>query len=122
MPVATRGFRPPPSYIAGPIAAAAPGLWPAFLGGASAAVAGTNVRLTSWWRDRATNSRVGGAPQSQHLVGLAFDFNGTPSEREIVKSRARRAGFIVVDKPSHVHVQAFPAGALAPTGVFNLVR
>ncbi|MBF2034052.1 MAG: peptidase M15 family protein [Leptolyngbyaceae cyanobacterium T60_A2020_046] len=32
------------------------------------------IRINSWYRDPATNARVGGASQSRHLVGDAVDF------------------------------------------------
>jgi len=35
---------------------------------------GFPLTITSWYRDAATNRRVGGAPQSTHLTGLAVDF------------------------------------------------
>ena len=79
------------------------------------------VRLTSWWRSAEDNRRVGGAPQSQHLLGLAFDIvvPGGSAERSRVIHSVTHAGLIGVDERSHVHVQAFPAGALAQTGFFR---
>jgi hypothetical protein len=35
---------------------------------------GLPIRVTSWYRDPATNARVGGASRSMHLTGLAVDF------------------------------------------------
>jgi uncharacterized protein YcbK (DUF882 family) len=32
------------------------------------------IKVTSWWRDRASNKANGGAPRSQHLLGKAVDF------------------------------------------------
>jgi uncharacterized protein YcbK (DUF882 family) len=44
------------------------------------------LTITSWYRPRALNRRVGGASKSQHIVGLAVDFKsatGKHSLREI---------------------------------------
>lgn len=72
---------------------------------------------TSWWRDPISNRNVGGSPESQHLFGLAVDAAGTHDARRQLVERARAVGLVAVDEGSHVHVQAFPRGALAQLGV-----
>lgn len=39
-----------------------------------AAIGGRPIHITSWYRCKAHNERVGGTPNSLHLVGLAADF------------------------------------------------
>lgn len=76
---------------------------------------GTTV--TSWWRSPQHNRAVGGHPESQHIFALAIDVAGTRDQRRDIVTAARRVGLTAVDEGSHVHVQAFPAGALRRAGV-----
>lgn len=73
--------------------------------------------VTSWWRDPITNLDQGGDPQSQHLFGLGMDFAGSQNALREVIAIARGVGLIPVDFGNYVHVQLFPAGALARIGV-----
>lgn len=70
------------------------------------APAGTEI--TSWYRDRVTNARVGGLQDSQHLAALAFDVDH-PDLRVLRPLGAilRSLGFTVVETQTHLHVQAF---------------
>jgi uncharacterized protein YcbK (DUF882 family) len=71
------------------------------------------ARPTSWYRSRADNVRVGGAPQSQHRLGFAADFS--PVRREDYQrlaGLARAVGLVAVVESDHVHVQTFLAGVL----------
>lgn len=86
---------------------------------AAAALAGVpDLELESWYRDSATNARVGGASTSQHLLGLAVDIGGTPGypisrqARIWVADAMRAVGLVPVDEGNHVHVQAYVRGTL----------
>jgi uncharacterized protein YcbK (DUF882 family) len=67
------------------------------------------VRLTSWYRDPANNARVGGHPQSQHLLALAIDFLPDHAGARLADA-ARSVGLVVIDEGDHFHVQRFPSG------------
>ncbi len=67
---------------------------------------------TSWFRDEQHNLRVGGAPFSQHRLALALDVRTSDPAALVIS--ARQAGIVAVDEGSHVHLQARPAGTLAP--------
>ena len=71
--------------------------------------------LTSWWRSPERNTAVGGAPQSQHLYGLAVD--AVPRDFDAFMADARRIGLYAVDEGNHVHLQIFPSGYLASRGL-----
>jgi len=74
---------------------------------------------TSWYRDQTNNARVGGAPESQHLLGFAFDLTtGDLTESRQIAARLREAGLVAVIESDHVHAQLFPAGFLRSLGFF----
>jgi len=73
--------------------------------------------VTSWFRTAEKNRIEGGSPESQHLFGLAWDIVTPPQFTEAALAQARAAGLIAVREKRHVHVQMFPAGALARAGV-----
>ena len=75
------------------------------------------VGLSSWYRTPAVNRRAGGSPESQHLFGLAMDLTAPAALLPDVTTVARSNGLVVAQERDHVHVQAFPAGALARAGV-----
>ena len=105
----------PPYPIALAVEQSLPGFWRAFLSAANAgfevaASGGATVGISSWWRDAEHNRAVGGHPRSQHLLGLAFDLES--DQPDLAAEAFRAQGFTVVESPSHVHVQTFPAGAL----------
>lgn len=79
--------------------------------------------ITSWFRTLSDNARVGGDPDSQHLVGLALDVvPGKGISRLAINEAAQifeAAGFIAVPEERHVHVQTFPAGVLRQVGVLD---
>ncbi len=85
---------------------------------------GRSIRISSWWRDPVTNRRVGGHPQSQHLLGLAIDLVGEERELgEIIRQvREFSLGIEAIRQTSHVHIQWLPAGQAAATGLFDRVR
>lgn len=68
--------------------------------------------VTSWWRSPARNVSVGGAVYSQHLLGFALDLV-TPRPAALVRS-LNAVGLVAIDEKDHVHVQAYPAGAIPP--------
>ena len=72
---------------------------------------------TSWWRSPALNNEVGGSPESQHLFALASDWVVPRHNVEAVIDGLFAVGLIPVVELDHIHVQAFPSGALARFGV-----
>lgn len=75
------------------------------------------VGLSSWFRTPEKNRIEGGAPESQHLFGLAMDLAGPALLLPDMVTVARQNHLIAVQERGHVHVQLFPAGALARAGV-----
>ena len=68
------------------------------------------VGISSFFRSVAENQRVGGLPDSQHLIATAIDLTGETSP---LLSHLRSRGLVVVERGSHVHVQLWPASAEA---------
>jgi len=64
--------------------------------------------VTSWYRDRWNNRRVGGSERSQHLLGMAYDV--VPDDPDQYAQLARVLGMTAIVERDHVHVQFFPAG------------
>lgn len=75
------------------------------------------LRLTSWFRTPEENHLVGGERESQHLFALAVDLGGPLFARNQFARVVRDFGLIAVEETDHLHVQLFPAGALARVGV-----
>lgn len=69
-------------------------------------VIGKPLIINSGYRSIEYNRKVGGAPNSQHLKGKAFDIRITPQvSREDIKNHAKAAGFKGIgDYDSFVHV------------------
>lgn len=80
----------------------------------------SDLRATSWWRDAETNRRVGGHPESQHLLGLALDVTGPTLDLGILAARARGVGLTAVLESNHLHVQMLPAGRARARGLFSV--
>jgi hypothetical protein len=90
-----------------------------------AAERGASLEVRSWWRDRAHNAAEGGAPLSQHLLGLAVDVRPVKAGAD-ARELARLAGAIArafhgaglgmtainewATARPHVHIQKSPAG------------
>lgn len=81
----------------------------------------TNFRAipTSWYRSPSVNAAAGGDAISQHLLGLAVDWeinrgrdHMTDPEALAFAAAMQRVGFTVEPEEDHVHTQTFPAGAL----------
>jgi len=75
------------------------------------------VGVSSWFRTPESNRMAGGAAESQHLFGLAMDLSAPGQILPDVVQVARANHLIAVQEKGHVHVQAFPKGALARAGV-----
>jgi len=73
--------------------------------------------VTSWFRTPEKNRHEGGSTESQHLFALAWDVQPPVEQIPLFVQHARAAGLIAVREKRHVHLQAFPAGALARAGV-----
>ncbi len=109
-----------------------PGIWPAWAQAVVTALqeidqGGTGkTTITSWFRTPSQNRRVGGDPDSQHLVGLALDVIPAKGQSTLAINEAAQrfaqAGFSVVPEPTHVHVQTFPAGVLRQVGILDALR
>lgn len=76
------------------------------------------LRASSWYRDFEANTRVGGHPESQHLLGLALDVTGPIEVRDRLLIELRGVGLVAVDELSHVHVQLLAAGQARGEGLF----
>jgi len=79
---------------------------------------GPSIRISSWWRDPVTNRRVGGHPDSQHLLGLALDLVGEELELRQLLVDVRAVGLVAVMESTHLHVQLLPAGVARAIGLF----
>ena len=76
-----------------------------------ARTADPDVVLESWFRTPEEHFRLReAAALSQHLVGLGVDVKpSTPARRAALIEAARREGFTVIPRPSHLHLQALDA-------------
>jgi len=75
------------------------------------------LTVTSWFRTPEKNRIEGGAEQSQHLFGLAWDLAVPRDSLQHLAQHLSAQGLVAVRERDHVHVQAFPAGVLARAGV-----
>jgi len=106
-----------------------PGIWTQWAAAAVAALQEVDAGgvgetiLTSWFRSPLENRRAGGHPDSQHLVGLAFDLvPGKGASVLAINEAAQifaRQGFSVVPASTHLHVQTFPPDILRPAGILD---
>jgi len=93
----------------------APGIWDAFMLAAWQAYQREPFQVTSWWRSPSRNLEVGGDPDSQHLIGTAFDCTLAAA------AALRGVGFQVVEYHSHAHAQVWPAGAARRAGLLDAI-
>lgn len=109
----------PPYSIVWTVDRWAPGVyrdfWSALVGG----LQGMPVAVTSYWRDPATNRAVNGARDSQHLIGLGIDL--VPADTGEAASALGARGLVVVPYPTHLHVQAWPAGVARRSGLLDVL-
>lgn len=65
-----------------------------------------NFSVTSWIRTPAHNKKVGGVPDSMHLLGLAVDvILDDWSETEQFMKMCKRIGLQAIKEGDHIHVQ-----------------
>ena len=105
----------PPYSIVWTVDRWAPGIWDAFFEAVWWAYRRDPFTVTSWWRSPTMNAEAGGHPDSQHLIGTALD-----ATREAGPA-LREAGFVVLDYPTHVHAQVWPAGLARRAGLLDAV-
>ncbi len=72
--------------------------------------------VTSWGRTAAHNARVGGIPDSPHLVWLGADvvYDYRPL-LAVARASARELGLAVIHEPTHDHLQPLTILAGPPT-------
>jgi len=75
------------------------------------------LTATSWFRSALDNLRARGDIDSQHLFALAADFVGSGPDIERGVRVALALGIVPAPTPGQLHIQLFPAGALARAGV-----
>lgn len=79
------------------------------------------LSVTSFARTRSHNAAVGGAPSSQHLLGLAVDLVPLDGDMAGLEEAARSFGYgYVLNEGDHVHIQAYPAGQI-PDWIYQSV-
>lgn len=64
------------------------------------AIAGKGLQITSWWRSPEKNAAVGGARNSLHMIGLAWDVVPVTQENE---DALRSLGLKVINEGDHLH-------------------
>lgn len=104
----------PPSSIWWTVDQWAPGVYPEFVRRVFSGITPRSV-ASSWWRSTDDNHRVGGEPDSQHLIALGLDIQDP--DLDALASRMRSAGLIAVRSDKHVHVQMWPAGTARSVGL-----
>lgn len=117
---------PPPVDVQRVVEASAPGIYRQVVANYNEAGRGIRGAVISWWRDPERNARVGGARDSQHLLGTAVDsVHQSPDEAGRFASRLRARGFIALVKgPTGrgrwaVHAQAWRAGTARRAGLLD---
>ena len=76
--------------------------------------------VTSWWRDSGFNAQVGGAEESQHLIGTAADVT-TPWPEPWVRALGSASGLIVLpSRGGAYHAQLWPASANAAERILGI--
>jgi len=102
----------PPSSIWRPVEGLAPGLYRDFVNRFVYGVRDRRVAVSSWYRSPQHNQHVGGDPYSQHLLGLAVDFESDAPQLAV--TALSQLGLVALNEGDHVHVQRFSAGTVAP--------
>jgi len=109
-----------------------PGIWNHVMGAAGAALTEIDLGhvgetvVTSWFRSPNENRRAGGHPDSQHLVGMAFDVVPGKGSSALAINEAAQIfagfGFVVEPESDHLHIQTFPPGILRPSGILDALH
>lgn len=102
----------PPASIWRPIEGLAPGVYSEFIRAVVAGIGTRRASVSSWWRSPAENRQVGGDPYSQHLLGLGVDL--VVEDAQLAVTSLTQFGLVALNEGSHVHVQRFAAGLVAP--------
>lgn len=109
----------PPTSIVWTVDRWAPGIYRAFWEALVGGLQGVPVSVTSYWRDPTVNAAVGGLADSQHLIGLGIDIAPEAGRMGEAASILQARGLTVVSYPSHLHVQAWPAGVARRAGLLD---
>lgn len=65
--------------------------------------------VTSWYRSKKHNAKVGGHPASKHLIGLGVDVVlDDPRLTGQFMGAARMQNLLALDEKDHIHVQVMP--------------
>lgn len=73
---------------------------------------GAPLIIISGYRSPDHNRKVGGAPKSKHMEGIAFDISCRPSRQDDLIACARAAGFIGIGRYDQwIHVDLGPSRA-----------
>ncbi len=111
----------PPPAIVWELERAVPGVYLAFWSALIRSFAGIPVEVTSYWRGPDHNRRVGGHPDSQHLVGLGIDVRVPLARKGEALGRLSAQGLYASDGGSYLHVQAWPAGVARRSGLLSRI-
>lgn len=76
------------------------------------------LTTTSGERSIGDNQRVGGQPDSQHLIGLAVDFVGPSGALALFEMACMRLALSTKPSGTHLHVQMFPASDMVVARLF----
>lgn len=107
----------PPANVVNAVERASPGFWRWWQSAIGRAYASAgSFQVTSWWRSPSYNASVGGADDSQHLVGVAFDV--VPVTQRVYSALVS-AGFRVINERDHLHAQPWPAGTARSSGLLR---
>lgn len=67
---------------------------------------GPPFSVTSWYRSVKRNAKVGGHPQSKHLVGLGLDIVlDDPKDKPTIIKMLNAFGLSALDEGDHLHIQ-----------------
>lgn len=105
-------YSPPPSSVQNAVTRFSPGLWQWWNRALTDVYRRVPFSVTSWWRSPSYNREVGGAEESQHLLGIAVDAQASDLAR--LEAAFRAQGMRTIRYSRHVHAQTWPAGVARP--------